>query len=268
MKKSSQANSVKVRSIALPSEHGGWGFLLEPVLLGLLVAASWNSALLSLAMLGLFLIHQPLKIAAKDFRKGRRTPRAMLALRFLAGYGLLFVLSFAAVLLRADARFLIPLAVGAILLTIQFYFDLQNRSRHLAPELSGAIALGAIATSITILKKWPDDQAFALWGIVIARVVPSILYVRARLRLEHGQSIARPPVWGMHILALVAVGALAALDVSPYLALLPMAILLGRALWGLSDYRRPARAVMIGVGEIIFGLVTVILVAVGYWTGV
>ncbi|VAV92581.1 Putative membrane-spanning protein, partial [hydrothermal vent metagenome] len=29
---------VNVRSIALPTEHGGWGFTLEPILLGLLVA--------------------------------------------------------------------------------------------------------------------------------------------------------------------------------------------------------------------------------------
>ncbi|MDX2007394.1 MAG: hypothetical protein SFU83_19325 [Meiothermus sp.] len=35
-----QPNNTKVplRSVALPNEHGGWGFTLEPILLGLLVA--------------------------------------------------------------------------------------------------------------------------------------------------------------------------------------------------------------------------------------
>ncbi|MBZ0296495.1 MAG: YwiC-like family protein [Anaerolineae bacterium] len=31
-----------LRSVALPAEHGGWGFLIEPILLGLLVAFSVN----------------------------------------------------------------------------------------------------------------------------------------------------------------------------------------------------------------------------------
>ena len=257
--------AVKVRSVALPSEHGGWGFLLEPILLGLLVAASVNGALLSLSALGLFLIHQPLKLAVKDLRKGRRTPRALLAMRFVMGYGLLFAVPMVVVLIRAEARFLMPLGMGAVLLAIQLYYDAQNRSRDLIPEVSGAVGIAAVATGIALLKGWPDDEAFALWGILMARIIPSILYVRARLRLEHDQLIERPPVWLAHGLALVAVALLAWIESSPWLALLPIAILMGRALWGLSDYRRPARAVMIGVGEIIFGLLTVVLVAVGYW---
>ena len=35
------AQRVRLRSIALPTEHGGWGFTLEPILLGLLVAPTW-----------------------------------------------------------------------------------------------------------------------------------------------------------------------------------------------------------------------------------
>ena len=32
--------SVRLKAIALPPEHGAWGFLLEPIVLGLLVAPS------------------------------------------------------------------------------------------------------------------------------------------------------------------------------------------------------------------------------------
>ena len=42
-----------IRSIALPLEHGGWGFTLEPVLLGLLVAyspAAWELSVAALAV--------------------------------------------------------------------------------------------------------------------------------------------------------------------------------------------------------------------------
>ena len=32
------------RSVAVPTEHGGWGLTFEPVLLGLIVAPSWAGA--------------------------------------------------------------------------------------------------------------------------------------------------------------------------------------------------------------------------------
>ena len=49
------ASRVRIRSIALPTEHGGWGFTLEPILLGLLVAPSAAAWEISAAALGIFL---------------------------------------------------------------------------------------------------------------------------------------------------------------------------------------------------------------------
>ncbi|MCU0465293.1 MAG: YwiC-like family protein [Anaerolineae bacterium] len=81
----SQANvRADVNSVALPSEHGGWSFLLEPLVLGLLVAGSPMGWVLAGAALCAFLAHQPLKIVLKDRLKGRRPPRTVLAERFLA----------------------------------------------------------------------------------------------------------------------------------------------------------------------------------------
>src|SRR5262245_5381791 len=98
-----------VRSVALPSEHGGWSFLLEPVLLGLLVAFSWPGVLLAVAALGAFLAHQPLKTAIKDVRAGRNAPRTVLAKRFAAGYSLVAVAALAGVLVLAGPQFLLAL---------------------------------------------------------------------------------------------------------------------------------------------------------------
>ncbi|MCB0162365.1 MAG: YwiC-like family protein, partial [Caldilineaceae bacterium] len=58
------------RSIALPTEHGGWGFLLEPLLLGRLVAPSAAGLLLLVATVAAFLLRQPLKIVLVDRRRG------------------------------------------------------------------------------------------------------------------------------------------------------------------------------------------------------
>ena len=41
------------RGVAVPTEHGGWGFTLEPILLGLLVAHSATAWEISAAALGL-----------------------------------------------------------------------------------------------------------------------------------------------------------------------------------------------------------------------
>ena len=40
------------RTVAVPSEHGGWGLTAEPVLLGLLLAFSWSGVAVGVASPG------------------------------------------------------------------------------------------------------------------------------------------------------------------------------------------------------------------------
>ncbi|RLE22124.1 MAG: hypothetical protein DRJ50_08160, partial [Actinobacteria bacterium] len=47
------------RSVAIPSEHGGWGLTGEPILLGLLLAFSWAGAAVGAAALLAFLVRTP-----------------------------------------------------------------------------------------------------------------------------------------------------------------------------------------------------------------
>jgi len=60
--------NVRWRSVALPTEHGGWAFISEPVLLGLLLAPSAGGLALGLAAFAAFLLRQPFKLYAKDIR--------------------------------------------------------------------------------------------------------------------------------------------------------------------------------------------------------
>ena len=80
------ARDVPWRSVALPVEHGGWSFLFEPVVLGLVLSPSLSGALLGLAALAGFLVRHPLRLVALDRRKGASYPRTALALRFAAAY--------------------------------------------------------------------------------------------------------------------------------------------------------------------------------------
>ena len=252
-----------IRSVALPSEHGGWMFLLEPLLLGLAVAGSWPGLALAVAALGAFLLHQPVKVAVKDYLKGKRPLRTVWAERFIALYGLVAVAAFALVLRAEDRAFLLPLLLALPLMLAQLAYDARNQSRALLPELAGALALGALAPAIALLDGWTLTRAWPLWLLVASRALPAILYVRERLKLDRGKPSRRGLVVVGHVAALGGVVALGLLGHAPWLAVAALLVLLTRAALGLSPYRRPCRPAILGLEEIGYGLLTVALVAVG-----
>jgi 1,4-dihydroxy-2-naphthoate octaprenyltransferase len=253
-----------VRAAAIPAEHGGWGFLLEPLLLGLLVAWSWQGLWLAIAATGIFLVHQPLKIALRDHRKGRRSARTIWCERFAVSYGLMAVAPFLFLLATQPPRFMLPILVALPLALTQIVFDARSQSKTLTAELAGAVALGASASSIAILDGWATGGALCLWVILIARAAPSILYVRARLRAETGREYEPAPVWLAHGAALIAIAVLAAYGAVPWLSVAAIALLLVRAVVGLSRYRRPQRAARVGIMEMVYGAMVVGLSALGY----
>ena len=244
--------SVAMRPLALPVEHGGWGFLLEPIALGLLVVPSRGGALVAAAAVGAFLARHPLKLAMQDALRRRNYPRTRYCRWFAALYALAGALALASGVAIGGARVLIPLAVVVPLGVVQLVYDARNHSRELLPELSGALAMSSIAASIAIAGGMGLVPALGIAGIIAARTLPSILYVRSLLR--HGPAW---PVVAIHGLALLAVVWFA----SPF-ATAAMAMLLIRAVWGLTH--EPPRAQTVGWREIVFGAVTVALVAIGF----
>lgn len=256
-------NGVRVKTVALPTEHGGWGITLEPVLLGLLVASSAAGAFLAVATVGAFLARHPFKIVAGDRRRGRRFPRTPVAERFTILYGTAALASFALALLTAQSfAFLLPLAVAAPLALVQLWEDAAGRSRGLLPEIAGSIAMGSVAASVSLAggASWPS--AIGLWVVLAARFVPTILYVRARLAALHGKQAARWPSLLAHASALAVVAALAYAKVLPLLAVLMITVLFARALYGFSR-QWPSTAKRVGFSEIAFGALTVFAVAAG-----
>ena len=257
--------AVNVRSIALPVQHGGWGFWMEPVLLGLLVAPSFAGVLLGITGLMLLLIHQPARVALKDLRKGKRYPRTDVALRFAALYGLILILAAAGVLLLApDLNFALPLLIAAPLGAVQLIYELRNAGREALAEITGALLFSALAPAVALLGLLPLPVALVLWAVQIARTIPSIFYVRARLRLEKGRPTAAALPVGLHVIGLLALAALAAATLLPWLACLGAVILLARAAWGLSARRKPLAAKSVGFLEIAYGLINALLAAVAF----
>lgn len=259
---------VRWRTLALPNEHGAWAFLLEPALLGLGVAPSLAGAALVGAGLGALLSQHPLGLALADLRRSRRFPRTLPALALAVGYGVLTALFVgAAFLLGARPAALAPLALVLPIALVQLAFDARNRGRDARAELAGALALGALAAAVVLAAGGPWSTALALWLVAAGRNVPSVLYVRARLRLQRGGAAPRLPVLVAHAAAWSAVAGACLAGALPWLALLPFAVLLARAAAGMRTSAPVLAARTVGMLEMAFGLTTVAAVLLGLWAG-
>lgn len=234
---------VFLRPLALPAEHGGWGFLLEPIVLGLLVAPSRGGWLIAAGAIGAFLARHPLKLAAQDWLRGKRYPRTRACASLAAAYAVPAGIALALVPLPA----LYALAAAIPFAALQFALDVRNHGRTLSAELAGVIAPGAIAMAVAIAGGVPSASAATLWLLLVLRGIPSILYVRYALRGE-----GRTPMMIAHAAA-VAIASM----IHPIAGLATL-ILFVRALVPV----RGLAAKTIGMRELVMGVVTVLLFAV------
>jgi hypothetical protein len=256
--------NVNWRAVALPAEHGGWSFLLEPILLGLLLRLTAPGLLLAASAVGLFLARQPLKVVLVDRRRGKHYARTALAEKFLLLYGGAVALSILGAFLLSRPIVFLPLLIAFPGMLVQLYADAQGESRQALPELISPVAMAAFAPAIALTGGFPLPLAVAAWALLAVRAVPSILYVRARLRLEHGRTATPAPAVAAQIAGLAIAALLACAGLVPWLALPPLLVLLVRAALGLSPLRRPAPAKIIGIRELLYGLLVVVSLAVGY----
>jgi hypothetical protein len=257
---------LPLRTVALPNEHGVWGFLLEPIVLGLLLVPSGAGALVAAGSIFAVLVQHPAAIAAADARAGRSLARSHLARGAAVVYGALalYCLAFGAALGQPLA--LLPLTLAAPAGLVAMRYDRIGRSRALAPELASALPLPTIAAAIVLVGGGALEIALVATLALLARNVPTVLYVRARLRVEKGMPSSEagtgPAVATAAVAALAAVlGAVA--GIIPWTAAVAFGLLLARAAHGLSPWRKPARATTVGLREMAFGLVVTLALVSG-----
>jgi len=248
--------SVSLRPLAIPNEHGGWGFLFEPIVLALLAAPSAAGALVAVAAIAEFLARHPLKLAAHDWLARKRYPRTAACERIAAAYALVSLAAIVGALFTGNPRLLGALLLAAPFGAVQIAYDARNRGRAAMPELIGSVAMGAVAASIALASSKSLPFAAALWAITLCRAIPAIIYVRSLLGRGRGAIVA-------HVIAIVIAATLWRASLAPFVAVIAFAALLVRAIAGLHRERRPA-AKTIGITELIFGGVTVVAIGIGY----
>jgi hypothetical protein len=250
------AEPLHLLRLALPSEHGGWAFLLEPVLLALIVVPSSAGFAVAIAAIAVFLLRHPLRLAVSDLRRQRRYPRTVICLRFAIAYAAIGIISISFAIHQAGASILVPFVLALPLAGFQFFKDIRNRGRTLAPELTGAAAAGSIAAAIAIGGGATLTVAAVLWTFSILRSVPAILHVRAVLG-RNGRSTAI----ALQFVALLAAAAMWYAHLAPAMGVAAMALLLFRAVLPPKANELARR---IGVREISYGAVATLLTAIGF----
>ena len=157
------------------------------------------------------------------------------------------------------------MAIAAPLVAVELWYDMRSRSRRLIPEIAGTIGIGSIAAAVALAGGETNLIAYGLWCVVAARSVAAIAYVRCQILRSH----ARPaPRWHSDLgqiaaLAAVVVGWL--LDAVPLAAVIVVAALGVFNALGLN--RPPPRAVVIGLQQMVFGLIVVAVTAIAVLAG-
>jgi hypothetical protein len=262
-----QAGSVRVRlkAIAIPNEHGGWGFTSEPVLLGLLVAPSWAGLGLGILALAAFLTRHPLKLWLGALRKGTHYPRTRFARDFALLYGTLGLAGLLLTALTARGEFWLPLLLALPLIGLQLWFDARGQGRELLPEIAGAAAMGAMAAAIALAAGSSLQLAAGLWLVLAMRSAAAIYYARAQVRRARGERVEAAPAYWVELLAVAGLAAGAWVDLVPWLSVGALATLVPLSVYTFN--RPPAPARVVGWTQIGMGLLIVAATAVGVRLG-
>jgi len=258
------ASPATLRSMILPGEHGGWGLLAEPLLLGWIVAPSIGGAAVAVAAVSGFLCRHPARLALADRLRGARSPRTRIAFAYAAGFGAVAAAAGVAALALARGSLAVLIPIVAPLVAVSLAYDARLRGREAAAELAGALALAAGAPAAALAAGWPLTRALGLWLLLAGRSVGSVLEVRCRLRRQRGVPTSRRPVFvtagGFGVAA--AVGA--SLGALPAAAALVPAALWARSLWNLRSGAPPLRAQAIGWSEVRLGVMATLAWALCY----
>ena len=265
--------------LVLPKEHGSWSLALEPVALGLLVAPTAAGAALALAAVSGFFLRRPLKIVSREQDSERwKTARAsVFALAIIAVLGLLLAAKIGGV------ERLWPLLPAALAGLMFVWYDSRNEAREGAVEVAGAVAFGLLPAAFGTLAGWSGPASLALAAVMLVRSVPTVLTVRAnlrirkgrfpfcpeqaslraKLRMQKGRAISILPALLAAAAGLVLSAQLVSLRLAPGTAAVFAAVLAARTVW-LLCWRPRLAARTIGIAEATLGGLMVLVLA-GTW---
>jgi phosphoglycerol transferase MdoB-like AlkP superfamily enzyme len=211
-----------------------------------------------------FLVRHPGRMFWKNRHRLDASPRYRIARKFAAGYAVVGILALAAAGALSGIRTLLPFLIAMPFFLWFAAYDVRHEARRLLPEILAPTAVAVSAPAIVLAGGWSGRAALVIWLLLAFRSIPTVLYIRARLRQERGKPRSAIASNLAHATALGAGGGLAVAGMAPWSAVVALLILLLRAAAGLSRLHRSATAKKIGLSEIGYGALFVALTAAGY----
>ncbi len=254
-------SKINIRQIALPTEHGSWGFVLEPLILSLLVAYSFPGLILGFCTFFMFLSHQPLKNILKRKKQSSYNKASFIVLGI---YSLFIVSLFAIVFFQVSIDTLIPFGAAVVIMMIYITSLYLKKNRELISELSAPISISLITLSIVLFAEWRLINVLVFFFILLARSIPTTFYVHAKLLMIKKKPAKKLTSILQGILFTLILLLFSILGYSPYLAVFASLLLLIRAYWGLYVSKEKVKVKVFGIWEFIYGGLFVLIVAAGY----
>ena len=250
---------MQIKTIALPREHGAWAYVLEPVILGLLIAFSSKGLFLGIGALLAFLAHQPVRVFFASQERIKKT-----ALLFVSLYGLSAVTFFFLFINNTSPSVYIPFLLAVLLMIFYLILELQGQGKELLTRIMAPTAIDLMAVSMVLVSGWRTEQALAFFALLLSRSYPTTFYVRAKLRADSNHNIYAVQATLYHVIALLLTAGLVYLRLIPYLSLLAVFILLARTVHGLYFSKIKMIPKQVGIREFVYGILFVFISAAGY----
>ncbi len=253
------SEKIKLRDsfkLVLPKEHGSWSLALEPLALGMLVVPSAAGGALVCAAVAGFFLRRPLKLVLS----GKADPRVPSAIGAVIALSMLAIASLALAMTIGGMAKLWPLIPAAVAGIGFVWFDSRNAGREEAAELCGVIAFGFLPATFGTLASWSVAESMALAAVMLARSVPTVLFVRVYLRRNKGHVTDVAPALIAAGIAPVLATWLVFSHLAPWPAIVLAFLLAGGTFWALRGNRR-FTARKIGIAEMTFGVMMVLVLA-------
>ena len=247
--------------VALPKEHGSWGFVLEPLLLSLIVAFTIDGLLLALATFILFLSNQPLRIFVNKSSSHK--------IRSIAVFVLLFYLLVSAVLLvlpilHLELEKLLPFLGGILLMPIYFFAVIKKFSRNLFVELLPIFSMTLIAISIITFDNSFNYNPIIFGMLLLSRAITTVIYVSAKVKESKGFEFSVRYTHILNFVFLLFIIFASFTNHLPLLSILGLVLLTLRSVIGFSQFNFTKTIKQIGVMEFIYGSLFVIINGIAF----
>ena len=247
--------------VAIPKEHGSWGFVLEPLLLSLIVAYTLEGLLLALATFFLFLSNQPLRIVANksSSKKFKSTGIAVFSFYFLTAIVLLIF-----PLYNLKLEVLLPFFIGLTLMPIYLFAALKNYSRSLIVELLPIFSMTLIAVSIIMIDNSFSFSLIVFGVLLLSRAIPTVIYIGAKVKEAKKIEFSVLPTHVLNIGFSLFIIYASLTNLLPMLSLLGAVLLTTRSVIGFSRFSFAKTIKQIGVMEFVYGSLFVVINGIAF----